>query len=79
MPYNRNANKYDYRDLIVHQIVQILDDINVGQGLCSYRLSHIGRIVQDEIPNIINHIHIIILSERQEQNGKSRALALQRD
>ncbi|MEG0835647.1 MAG: DUF4417 domain-containing protein [Christensenellaceae bacterium] len=51
---------------------QILGDINVGQGLCSCRLSHIGRIVQDGIQNITNrYVGIKIIPNVQWGNEES--------
>lgn len=67
---------------------QTLGDIYVGQGLCSCRLSQIGRIVQEEIRNITaryvgvkidkyiimpNHVHFIFLLERQGQSRQEQS------
>ncbi|MEG1016565.1 MAG: transposase [Oscillospiraceae bacterium] len=81
--YDYSSNGAYFVTICTYNREQILGDINVGQGLCSCRLSHIGRIVQDEIQKITNryvgvkidkyvimpnHIHLIILLERQEQS-----------
>ena len=81
--HDYSSNGAYFVTICAYDRAQIFGDIYVGQGLCSCRLSHIGRIVQDEIQNISsrysgvridkyammpNHVHLVIVLERQEQS-----------
>lgn len=81
--YDYSSNGAYFVTICAYDRAQIFGNIYVEQGLCSCRLSHIGRIVQDEIQNIPNryvgvkidqyvimpnHVHLVIVLERQEQS-----------